>query len=143
VTVHKSRDLTAGIVALIAADGWDVGEGIRPDGVGWQGTPGASAFVPYVVVHPTPGGVYDGTISAPFGDAQPDYVISSYAATQSQCQNLADQVYEVLTTSFPTVTGRVVQLMMPDVDGGVVRDDDAQPPVFYSPTRWRIYTTTA
>lgn len=143
MTIHKGRDLTAAIIAAIEADGWTVGEGVAPDsGVGWQGSPGASNFVPYVVVYPTPGGVFDGTVSKPFDDARPDYVIHSIGSTQEQCQLLNDAVFDALTTATLSVSGRVVQLVRPDVDGGVVREDDAQPPLFYSPTRWRVWTTS-
>jgi hypothetical protein len=143
VTVYRGADVTAAIVHAIDLEGLDVGAGEKPAGAGWQGAPEVSNFVPYVVVHPTPGGVFDGTIGVPFDDGQPDYVISAFGATQQQCQVVADVVWQLLTSRPLEVSGRVVQLAMPDVEGGVVKDTDLSPPVWYSPTRWRIYTTTA
>jgi hypothetical protein len=145
MSTHKSRDLTDAIVDALELAGLVVGRGIKPaTGAGWQGDPGASTFIPYVVVHPSPGGVYDGSLETPFDDAQPDYVVSAIAATQTACQVTADAAFAVLLTAPSFVMdGRVVQLAEPDVDGGVVRDDDVQPPVYYSPTRWRFYTTSA
>lgn len=140
---YKGADLTAAITAVLEATTLPVGEGVKPEGAGWQGTPGDSQFVTYVVVHPSPGGVFEGSLDEPYDDGQPDYVITAYAATQHGCQVAADLVYEALVTSEYAVTGRSVQLASPDVEGGVVRDDDVQPPVFYSPTRWRFYTTAA
>lgn len=144
MTVHRGRQLTAAIKQLLESDGWIVGEGEAPDaGESWQGTPGASSFVPYIVLFPSPGGVFDGSLGDPFGDGRVDYIIHSYGATQAQCQTVGDAVYAALTAGRPQMVGRVVQLASPDVEGGCVRDDDAEPSIFYSPTRWRIYTTAA
>jgi hypothetical protein len=144
MTVHRGRQLTAAIVQLLEGDGWIVGDGDVPDaGEGWQGVPGASSFVPYVVVHPSTGGVFDGSIGDPYGDARPDYVIHAYGATPAQCQAVNDAVFAALTSTLPQMVGRTVQLASPDVEGGVVRDPDAEPPIWYAPTRWRIYTTPA
>lgn len=142
MTVHKGRPLTAAIVAALTAAGVLAGEQ-KPEGVDWQGTPGESVFVAYVVVRPTPGGVFFGTMDAPFDDAQPDYIISSFAADSAACQELSDLVFATLIAAELTLSGRVVQLIIPDVEGGVVVDDDVQPRIYYSPTRWRIFTTSS
>jgi hypothetical protein len=144
MSVHSGRDLTDAIVTALEAADCLVGRSLMPEGAGWQDEPGASQHLAYVVVHPTPGGVFDGSIEAPFDDAQPDYVITAIGANPTACQTLADKVFATLLTapSFP-VDGRRIQLAEPDVEGGVVRDDDVQPPVYYSPTRWRFYTTPA
>lgn len=144
MTIHRGLDLTDAIVEALEADGWIVGRSLRPKtpATGWQGAAGASAFIPYIVVHPTPGGYFTGSISDPFGDAQADYIIQAFGGDPRQAQLVNDAVFRVLTTTVLVVDGRQVQLAIPDVDGGVVRDDDVQPPVFYTPTRWRILTTT-
>jgi hypothetical protein len=144
MTVHQGRLLTAAIISAIEADDWIVGEGIKPEnGEGWQGSPGASTFVPYVVVYPTPGGTFDGSLADPYDMVQPDYVIHAIGATQQQCQLLSDALFDLLTSATLTVAGRSIQMMRPDVEGGVVRDDDAQPPLYYAPARWRVWTTTS
>lgn len=141
MSVFKGRVLTAAIVSLLEDADLLVGEGDEPTGAGWQGSPGASVFKPYVVVTPVPGGVFDGTLAAPFADARPDYIVASYAATQAQAQFTNDTVYNLLTTSTLSVAGQSVQLVAPDVEGGVIRDDDVTPTVFYAPTRWRVFMT--
>lgn len=137
----SGRLLTDAIVTLLTNAGLVVGSGTKPATGGWQGTPGESVFTPYVVVYATTGGYFDGPISTPFADAMPDYVISSFGSNQQQAQFTNDLVYTTLTGSKPTAAGMSVELVSPDVEGGVVRDDDVTPAIHYSPTRWRIFTT--
>lgn len=139
----SGRLLTEAIKTLLTTAGLLVGIGDKPVGGGWQGTPGASTFKPYTIIWPTVGGVYDGTIGEPFSDARPDYTITSYGATSDQAQWGDDKVFATLTTTKPTVSGRVVQLAIPDVQAGAQPDYDVTPPVFFAPARWRIYDTSA
>lgn len=142
----SGRLLTDAIKDLLAVPGGltvYVGEKKKADPGGWSGVEGASPFVPYTVIYPTPGGYFDGTLSAPFADGRPDYVITSFGSTATQAQWGSDRVFDTLTTAKPVVAGRLVQLLIPDVEGGVVRDDDVSPPIFYSPWRWRIFETSA
>lgn len=141
MTIHKGQDVTAAIVAILD-DEFLVGVGDKPAGSGWQGTPGVSVFVPYVVVFPVTGGFFEGTIGRPFEDARPDYIVHAYGASVFQCQFVNDRCFALLTSSTFVVAGRSVQLAIPDVEGGAVRDDDVTPPLFYAPTRWRIVTTS-
>lgn len=135
--------LTQAIIDLLEGVGLLVGDGDKPASGGWQGAAGASTFEPYTVVYAVTGGYFEGTIGEPFVDARPDYILSSFGATQQQAQHGNDTVYATLTTSKPTVVGQVVELVIPDVDGGTVRDDDVQPPIFHSPSRWRFFLTPA
>lgn len=141
----SGRDLTDAIETLLAAAGLTVYVGDKPEGSagGWQGAEGASTFDPYTVIFPVTGGFFEGTISEPFADARPDYIISSFGATPQQAQWGNDTVFETLTTSKPTVSGRVVQNLVPDVEGGTVREDDVTPPIWHSPSRWRAMETAA
>jgi hypothetical protein len=137
----QGRLLTQAIIDLLESAYLLVGDGDKPSGGGWQGTPGQSTFEPYIVVYAVTGGYFDGTIGEPFVDARPDYIISSFGATQQQAQWGNDVVFETLTTSKPSVSGQVVELIVPDVEGGAVRDDDVSPPIFHSPSRWRFFLT--
>lgn len=139
----SGRLLTDAIADVLTDAGLLVGVGTKPADGGWQGSEGASPFTPYVVLSPVTGGYFDGPLGAPFVDARPDYIITSYGATVAQAQFVNDQVHVTLTSSVPTVTGMVVQLMVPDVEGGAHRDDDVTPPVYYSPSRWRVLMTPA
>lgn len=145
MATHSGRELTDAIITALRAASLVVGDGDKSNGAetgGWSATPGQSAFTPYVVVFPTPGGYYDGSIAEPFADARPDYVISAFGGTREQAQWGADKVYAtLLDPSNVTVTGRTVQLLSPDVDGGTIRDDDVSPPIYHSPSRWRVMTT--
>jgi hypothetical protein len=142
MSTHSGRELTNAIITALTAVPLTVGDGIKPAGAGWQGTPGSANFNPYVVVYATPGGYYDGPITTPYADARVDYTITAFGASQDQAQWGADKVFAALIVpTNVTVSGRSVQLLSPDVDGGCIRDDDVQPPVYFSPTRWRVMTT--
>lgn len=142
MSTHSGRSLTDAIISALETATLTVGDGTKPAGAGWQGTPGSANFNPYVVVYPTPGGFYDGTVGDAFADARVDYTISSFGASREQAQWGADTVFATLTDpSNVTVSGRTVQLLRPDVDGGVIRDDDVTPPIYHSPTRWRVMTS--
>lgn len=142
MSTHSGRSLTDAIITALETANLTVGDGIKPSSGGWQGTPGSANFTPYVIVYPTPGGIYDGPVGSPFADARVDYTITAIGASREQAQWGADQVFATLINpANVTVSGRTVNLLSPDVDGGVIRDDDVQPPVFFSPTRWRVTTS--
>jgi hypothetical protein len=141
--LHKGYDLTNAIIGALEAAGLVVGDAIQPEAGGWQGVPGESEFVPYVDVWPTPGGIADGTIASPYSDVDTDYVLRTFGATRAQVEYVADMAWEVMRTADFSTSGRKVTLVRPDVLPGVIRDDDAQPPVFFAPGRWRICTTPA
>lgn len=142
MTGHSGRLLTEAVIEALEAVYLNVGDSIKPDGGGWQGAAGDSEFVPYTIVNPVPGGFSTGTLQVPSDDVNPDYIISSFGSTARQAQWGDDAVRAVLTApGAVTVAGRRVMLITPDVDGGVVRDDNVTPPVFYAPTRWRFMTT--
>jgi hypothetical protein len=143
MSIHSGRELTNAIISALTTAGLVVGDGIKPtSNAGWQGAPASANFNPYVIVYATPGGFYDGPVGDSFADARVDYTISAFGASQDQAQWGADKVFATLTNpANVTVSGRSVQLISPDVDGGCIRDDDVTPPVFHSPTRWRAMTT--
>lgn len=144
MSAHSARLLTTAIETALDGAGLLVGVGSKPTGGGWAGAPGDSVFAAYTVIYPTPGGSATGTISTPFDDVMPDYVISSFGATVEQAQWGDDLVRSTLTAANAvSVSGRSVMLISPDVDGGTIRDDDVQPPIFHCPTRWRFMTTAS
>lgn len=144
MAAHSARILTTAIETALSNAGLLVAVGSKPAGGGWQGTEGNSTFAAYTVVYPTPGGASMGSLSVPFDDVHSDYTISSFGSTVAQAQWGDDKVRATLTAaSALSVSGRSVQLVAPDVDGGVIRDDDVTPPIFHAPTRWRVMTTAA
>ena len=143
MTAHRGRVVTQALLTVLSNAGITAGDGVAPDGVGWDdGTPGVDTFDPYVVVHATLGGIFDGSVGDPYQDAKVDYTLTSVGATQQQAQWMNDEVYATLTSTALTVSGRSVLQASPEVEGGATRDDDVQPPVWFAPSRWRIYTTT-
>lgn len=141
---HRGSDVTAAIITRLEAAGWVVGDGEAPAAGGWSGTPSASTFVPYVDVHPTPGGDTDGTIAAPNADAMPDYQLISVGATRAQAEIMGDEVREVMLASALSLpAGRAAIHMRIDMLGGAIRDDSVQPAVWIVSDRYRIFTVPA
>lgn len=137
---HRGGDLTATLITTLAA--FTVGDGEKPATGGWQGAPAASVFVPYVVVHPMPGGTADGTMSAPNTDVAADYQFTCVGATRAQAEEIADDVRAVLLPAALTMAGtRAVIHRRLDFLGGAIRDDTVQPAVWFVPDRYRIFTT--
>jgi hypothetical protein len=135
---HRSGDVTVAIINTLETAGFTVGDGEKPDGGGWQGPPAASSFVGYVNVHPTPGGTTDGTIAAPRADAQADYSLISIGATPRQAEQIGDDVRRTMLATPLFVTDRQVAEVRLDMLGGVIRDDQVQPALFYVSDRYRL-----
>ena len=140
---HHGADLTAAIVTQLDDAGLLTGEGKAPDGYGWQGAPGQSNYVGYVVVYPTPGGPSTGTVAAPNSDSGADYQIVSVGASSRQAETVADDVREVLTAALPTLSGRRVTHVNVAMLGGAVLDDTVLPTVWMVSDRYRFHTTPA
>lgn len=138
---HDDVELFNAVISALTTAGLLVGDAEKPVGGGWQGTPGQSTFRGYVDVWPIQGGWVDGSLADPNGDVQPDMQLTSVGATRAQAQTIARNARDALLAATFALTGRTVQLIRFDFPGGVARDDDAQPPVFYVPDRFRIFTT--
>ena len=133
MNLHNGYELTTQIVAALEAAGLTVGRAVAP----------AGATPPYVVVYPLTGGTFDGGLDAPNDDARPTYQLSSVSANAQQCEWLADKARTAMVSASLTLTDRTVQKIDPVFTGGVIRDDDVQPPLFYSPERFEVWTTPA
>jgi hypothetical protein len=111
-------------------------------GWGWQGTPGLSAFKPYVIVQPLPGGMFDGPLGCPDDDASLIWQVTCVGATRAQCEATADRVNSLLIGQPVTVADRFISRMWADMaGGGARRDDTVQPPVFIATPRYRADST--
>lgn len=140
-TLHSGRTLTDAVIQALETAGLLVGDGEAPDGHGWAGIPDQSAFVGYVTVYELIGGTIDGTLGRPDDDASTLYQLTSTGATRQQCEWVADKARNTMLSTTWVITGRQVMRAAVDMLGGTVRDDDVQPPVFFSPDRFRIWTT--
>lgn len=141
------REHTDALIAALEATSIAIGDAndrtVDGDLIGgWQGPPGESEFRPYAIVYPLPGGTFDGTLADPDDDADLLYQITCVGGTRQQCEWVADQIHDVLTDpGTVTVPGRSVVRVVPDMAGGVRRDDTVRPPVFIATPRFRLWTT--
>jgi hypothetical protein len=137
--VYRGADLTTAIINVLTSAGFTVGDGEAPESAGWQGPQGTSNYIPYVDVHPTPGGLTDGPIGDANTDAWSDYQIISVGAVRAQAEAVGDAVRAAMLAAPLTVAnGRTVAHTRLDMLGGAIRDDSVQPSVFYVSDRWRI-----
>lgn len=143
MTVHNGRSVSDAVIAALLADGLLVGDGEKPDGGGWQGTPGQSTFNKYVTVHPLLGGIVDGTIGDVHADAELVYQFTAVGSTRAMCEAVADHARLSILTSPLTIPDRTVMLVAIDLTGGARRDDTVQPAVWMSAERYRLFTTPA
>jgi len=113
-----------------------------PGGWGWQGTPGSSKFLPYRIVYPIPGGLFDGTLGCPSDDASLTWQVTCVGATREQCEWVVDETHASLVEQPLTVAGRFIDRVWSDMaGGGARRDDEVQPPVFIATPRYRVEST--
>jgi hypothetical protein len=109
------------------------------EGWGWQGVPGQSAFIPYVIVYPLSGGIFDGPLGCPSDDASLIWQITCVGGDRQQCELTVDRVNALIVEQPLTVTGRHISRVWADMaGGGARRDDEVQPPVFIATPRYRI-----
>lgn len=139
--LHNGRLVTDAIIANLVAASMRVGDGEKPVAGGWTGAPGQSAFAGYVVVHPLPGGITDGSLDEPDADGYPIYQMSTFGATRAQCEAIADAVRDVMLDEPLVLASRKVMQVRIDMLGGARRDDAIQPPEWHGVDRYRIVTT--
>jgi hypothetical protein len=139
--VHQGRALTARILAVLQAAGLRAAVSGKSATAGWTGASNLSTFNGYVILYPTTGGSTSGTIDDPDEDADVLYQVTAIGADAGQVEWLADKArLAIKAGTYPPVDGRSVVSVKIDMIGGVERDDDVQPPVFYQPDRYRFMT---
>jgi len=138
------RVLTDAIIGVLEATGVPIGDGIEPAGAGWQGAPGESDFVGYVVVHPISGGITDGTIDQPQADGRFVYQLSCHGASRRQCQALIDFTQPIMLDIDRNILaddGWSIMIVDVDMLGGATRMDAVQPPQWWGFPRYRFRMT--
>lgn len=125
---------------LALLDGFRVGEARKPDGAGWQGAPGASAFHNYVMV--TFGqGLTDGTITTLDDQIEREHTTTCVSSTPEGCRILQDNVRAKLRHTRIDTGDRVTTAPITcERVGSVDRDDTVQPAVFIAVDVWRVDT---
>lgn len=132
--LHGSRELTDAVIAALEAAGLIVGDGVKPDGV--QPDRG------YCIVYPLTGGQMDGSMWNIHEDASVPIQVTAQGHTRRECEWVVDEVRAVMLGGFaPALTDRKVIHVSQDFAGGVIRDDDVQKPMWYSPERYEVRTS--
>ena len=146
-TIPKRSPQTQGLITyLAAATNKLVGPGVKPAGGGWQGAPGTSQFISYLVVHSSPGGIVDGPLGDPHADTEFVWQVDGYGASQLSAEITADlAVTALLVQGLPpiVIAGRTVSRIALDVPGDQARQDPDQPSIWRRFDLFRITTTPA
>lgn len=111
---------------------WPVGDAHAPD-----------ADPPYLVVYSLDDEAYDGPINDGQADVHHNIQVTSVGETSEQARKLADKAREALTVVAYSVAGRSVQQVELRDGGGIERDPDDSPPVFYAVDVYRVITFPA
>lgn len=128
--VASLRTHTDAVIAALEGFGLTVGD-----------ASGEGLTSPFCVVYPIPGGATNGSLEDPNADAELIYQSTCVGKSREQAEWVADKT--LLLLSGFSVTGRVVTQIELEDFGGVSRDDDVQPPLWYGTPRFRVYSTPA
>lgn len=140
--------LTDHALAALQPDGtedetWEVGDHEKPLDGGWQGDPGRSAFVPYVVLTALRSQRPTGSIGEPGRDAIFPYALTNIGSSRRQVQMMSDLAREKFLALARTDDAQGQRFGGVDIAnyGGV--DRIAQDPPLYSVTDTiNVWTTT-
>lgn len=137
---------TNAVLVRLQATGLPVGDGRKPTNGGWQGNPGSSAFRTYLVLYPLdmrrdgP----DASIGDRLTDPQLHYQITTVGLDRFAVETAVDLAADALfhhDTDF-VIADRAVIAVTHESSAGVSRDEDVNPPLFFSVDRYRIDTGT-
>lgn len=119
---------TDAILAVLEAAGYRVGDGQAPE---------ANAL-PYAVLYPLAAST-NGTLANADEDLAYECQVTIIGETRPQVEALADKIRDTMLNTPLVIAGRSVFRIQP-VYGEVRRDDDEQPPLFFVPDRYLIWT---
>lgn len=127
-------------LAALQGAGLVIGDAREPSAsFGWQGVPGQSDFVPYVIVYPLTQN-FDGSLGCPDVDSTLAWQATCVGSTREQCDWVKAKVDAAVIGKQLAVAGRFVPRIYADGGAGTRRDDTVQPPVFIATPR---YTATS
>lgn len=135
---------TDALAAKLTAAGLVVGDGEPPAvAYGWQGAPGQSVFIGYVIVYPLDRS-FDGPLGCPDDHGDLGWQVTCVGASRQQCEALVRDVDAALIGQSLTVTGRSVPRTRADEGAGAVRrDDDGPVPLFIATPHYRAVSYPA
>jgi len=132
---------TQALVDLLNTAGVLTGRGKAPAGSGWAGAPGQSAFAGYAIVW-TIGGkdVRSRGLDYQFDERRPQFHVRAVGADQTQADVVLDEVNAAIVATPLSVPGFDLVHLVFDTSIGDAKDDDVQPPLFYTGAYWRFWT---
>ena len=125
------RLLTNAVIAALATGGDRIGDAQAP----------TDSTRPYAVVYP----LFVTDREGPLGDFQADgwyeYQVTSVGDTRMQAEWMNDRTTGKLLAAGLSTTGFATGPVKMTNDVGVERDDDVQPPIYYSIQMFQIFVT--
>ena len=131
-TVTDPRTATDAIISrLSTGTGKQIGDGAAP----------AAAVFTYAVVTPLPDLSYDGPNNDWQADIEMVWQVTSVGETRSQAQWMQDACRDAMLNGTITISSRAIMKVDLGGGGGVERDDDFQPPLFYGVDIYNVMIT--
>jgi hypothetical protein len=121
---------------------WLVGDHEKPKDGGWQGDPGQSDWVPYVVLTATPSQPPTGDIATPTSDVWFGYAITAVGSSRGGADKIAAAARERLATVArqKTSDGRTISQVRMMRYGGIERVP-ANPTLYLVTDQISVWTT--
>lgn len=140
----NQRQVTDAVIARLTADGILVGDGVAPDGGGWDDA--MTVYEPFVVVFPIPGGTRTGNLAEHEADASMVYQVTCVGPTAASAERLVDDVGLSFRVLQGTDAGTLrISLTRNDFGSHQVRREDAaeptEPALYLGTPRWRLWVT--
>lgn len=132
---------TQAVVDTIADAGIPTDRGVKPDGAGWTGAPGQSAFTGYAIVWRLGSrDVRHRDLDGRWDERRPMFHVRVVGADAAQTDDLLDDVIETVTTTPIVVADMAPVHLVYDSSITTSRDDDVPHPVYYSGVYFRLWT---
>ena len=135
-TAHNPTTIYADIVArLTSQTGKAVGESEAPAGAVQN-----ASLEPYVIVYPQLE-LFEGSLSDPNIIDEFTFQLTCVGGTMAHAQWMQHSARAAVLGWAPTVAGFTPTPIRLVLGSGIARDDDVQPPVFYSTDRFECFTS--
>ena len=124
------RIVTDAVLTELQTSGFEIGDGQTP----------ADDEVPYAVLYSLDENDMDGDMADAQRTGWFEFQVTSVGTTRLQASTLGDRLRDILLASSPAVAGYTLGPWLKLVSDVTDRDDDVQPPVFYSINTLQVFT---
>lgn len=132
---------TQAAVDLLNSAGVPTGRGKAPEGVGWAGAPGQSAFTAYAIVWRVGGkDVASSDLDRRWDLRKPQIHVRTVGGTPAEADDLLDDANAAFQSTPLDVDGFSNVHLIYDTSIATARDDDVTPPLYYTGAYWRFWT---